>query len=116
MPLIQIFTTATPDPAQKDTLLGDLSTALAAHFDKPERYVMTCLVPVAAMTFGGTPAPTCFAAVKNIGRLAPDKTAKISADLTARLSRGLHVPADRIYLEFSEALGHLWGYDGGTFG
>jgi hypothetical protein len=68
------------------------------------------------MTFGGTPEPTCFAAVKNIGRLTPDKTAKMSADLTARLSRGLQVPADRIYLEFSEALGYLWGYDGGTFG
>jgi hypothetical protein len=116
MPLIQIFTSQILDPAAGDTLLRDLSSALAAHFDKPERYVMTCLVPTSAMTFGGAPGSTCFAAVKNIGRLTPDKTKKMSADLTARLSRGLQIPSDRIYLEFSEAVGHLWGYDGGTFG
>ena len=116
MPLIQIFTSATPDSAARDELLRDLSGALAMHFGKPERWVMTSLVPGAAMTFGGTPAPACFAAVKNIGKLTPQKTSEISADLTARLSQGLAVPRDRIYLEFSDAVGYMWGYDGGTFG
>jgi hypothetical protein len=68
------------------------------------------------MTFGGSPGKTCFAAVKNIGKLTPAKSAKISADLTSRLSLALGVPSNRIYLEFIEATGHLWGYDGGTFG
>lgn len=116
MPLIQVFTAATPDAAATEQLLRDLSSALATHFEKPERYVMTSLVPGVAMTFGGTPGATCFAAVKNIGKLTPDKTAKLSADLTARLAHGLGIPANRIYLEFSEAVGYLWGYDGGTFG
>ena len=116
MPLIQIFTSATPDVTARDKLLRDLSSALAAHFDKPEQWVMTCILPGLAMTFGGSPEPTCFAAVKNIGKLAPAKSAQLSADLSSRLSRGLGVPTNRIYLEFTEAVGHLWGYDGDTFG
>jgi len=116
MPLIQIFTSATPEVAARDKLLRDLSGALAAHFDKPEQWVMTCILPGLAMTFGGSPEPTCFAAVKNIGKLAPAKSAQLSADLSSRLSRGLGVPTNRIYLEFTEAVGHLWGYDGDTFG
>jgi phenylpyruvate tautomerase len=116
MPLIQIFTSAAPAPGAADKLLRDLSGALAKHFDKPEQWVMTCLVPGVGMTFGGAPGPTCFAAIKNIGKLTPEKTAKLSADLCSRLSLGLGVSSDRIYLEFTDAVGYLWGYDGGTFG
>jgi phenylpyruvate tautomerase PptA (4-oxalocrotonate tautomerase family) len=116
MPLIQIFTSATPDSAASDQLLRDLSGTLASHFDKPEKWVMTCIVPGLAMTFGGSLGPTCFAAVKNVGKMAPAKTAKLSADLSSRLSQGLGVPSHRIYLEFTEVVGHLWGFDGDTFG
>ena len=116
MPLIQIFTSATVDPGAQSALLSDLSDALAKHFGKPEKYVMTCLVPGLTMTFGGTSAPTCFAAVKNVGKLTPDKSRALSADLCTRLSRGLGIPQDRIYLEFTDAVGYLWGHDGDTFG
>jgi phenylpyruvate tautomerase len=116
MPLIQVFTSSKPDPATSDSLLRELSGALAGHFEKPEQWVMTCLIPGLAMTFGGAPGPTCFAAIKNIGKIAPAKSAKICADVVARLSSALGVPRNRIYLELNEASGHLWGYDGGTFG
>jgi hypothetical protein len=117
MPLIQVFTSAqAPTEPLRDQLLSDLSRSLAEHFGKPERWVMTCIVPGLAMTFGGISAPCCFAAVKNIGTLSPDAATKLSADLCTRLSRGLGIPEDRIYLEFTEAVGHLWGYDGATFG
>jgi len=115
MPLIQVFTSATVDAAAQNALLSDLSGALAKHFSKPEEWVMTCLVPSLAMTFGGTPAHTCFAAVKNIGKLTPDKSRELSADLCGRLSRGLGIPPHRIYLEFTDAVGYLWGHDGDTF-
>jgi phenylpyruvate tautomerase len=115
MPLIQVFTSATPDAGGPNTLLADLSGALAKHFDKPEKWVMTCLVPALPMTFGGTPAQTCFVAVKNVGKVTPEKTREMSADLCARLSHGLGIPQDRIYIEFTDAVGYLWGHDGDTF-
>jgi phenylpyruvate tautomerase len=116
MPLVQVFTSApAPAAAAQQTLLGDLSRLLAKHFGKPERWVMTCLVPGTAMTFGGTPAPSAFVAVKNIGKMTPDATAALSRALADRLSQTLGVAADRIYIDFADAADYLWGWNGGTF-
>lgn len=116
MPLIQIYTSA-PAPAApaKAALLGDLSRLLAKAFGKPERWCMTCLLPDLDMTFGGQPAPACFAAVRNVGTMAPADTEALSAAICQRLGPALNVPADRIYIEFGDVEGHLWGWNGGTF-
>src|SRR5215831_15179754 len=76
VPLVQVFTSArAPEAAAQQALLAELSRLAAAHFHKPERWVMTCLVPGLAMTFGGDSAPAAFIAVKNIGTMTPDDTA-----------------------------------------
>jgi hypothetical protein len=117
MPLVQVFTSAPPpaDAAQK-ALLSDLSKLLAARFHKPERWVMTCLCPDLAMTFGGDPAPAAFVAVKNIGKMTAEDTGELSAALCDRLSTALKIARDRIYIEFTDAVGYLWGWNGETFG
>jgi hypothetical protein len=116
VPLVQVFTNvpalASPDAS---ALLGDLSRLLAQRFEKPERWVMTCLVPGLAMTFGGTPAPTAFVAVKNIGTMKPEDTELLSRELTDRLQKALGVPPDRVYIQFTDAVDYLWGWNGGTF-
>lgn len=117
MPLIQVFTSA-PAPAAEaqKALLADLSKLLAVRFGKPERWVMTCLEAGLGMTFGGTPAPAAFVAVKNVGKMKADDTETLSGELCERLATGLGVARDRIYIEFVDAVGYLWGWDGGTFG
>jgi phenylpyruvate tautomerase len=117
MPLVQVFTSA-PAPAAdaQKTLLADLSKLLAARFGKPERWVMTCLCPELAMTFGGAPAPAAFVAVKNVGKMSAADTTALSGALCDRLSAGLGVARDRIYVEFTDAVGYLWGWNGETFG
>ena len=57
MPLLNIYTAAdVPSASPKiEALLKDLSARLARHLNKPEAYVMTCLLPRTRMTFGGTP-------------------------------------------------------------
>ena len=117
MPLIQIFTSApNPAPEARAALLRDLSRSLASHFGKPEQWVMTCLLPGVAMTFAGDERAACFAAVKNVGELDAAATAKISHDLCRRLSLGLGVASERVYIEFTPAEGWLWGWNGETFG
>jgi len=117
MPLINVFTSADLPPADKvDALLKDLSSLLAKRFGKPEGYVMTSLVPRPRMTFAGTPAPACFVEIKNIGEIAPTLSRALSADVTSRLHAALGVPSDRIYLEMANVEGHLWGWNGDTFG
>lgn len=115
MPLIQVFTSVDVPPDRVSALLGALSITLATHLAKPERYVMTRLAPPAPMTFGGSDAPACYAEVKNIGTMTPEQTEKLSAAISAQLGAALGVPADRTYIEFSDAKPHLWGYDGSTF-
>jgi phenylpyruvate tautomerase PptA (4-oxalocrotonate tautomerase family) len=116
MPLVQVFTSApAPEDSAEQELLRDLSRLLAKSFGKPERWVMTCLVPGVAMTFGGTGAPAAFVAVKNIGKMSPDDTAALSRALSERITKELAVPADRIYIDFADAVDYLWGWNGGTF-
>jgi phenylpyruvate tautomerase PptA (4-oxalocrotonate tautomerase family) len=117
MPLVQVFTSA-PAPAAdaQKKLLADLSKLLATRFGKPERWVMTCLQPQLGMTFGGSPAPAAFVAVKNIGKMTADDTTRLSGELCDRLSEGLGVARDRIYIDFADAVGYLWGWNGETFG
>jgi phenylpyruvate tautomerase PptA (4-oxalocrotonate tautomerase family) len=117
MPLIHIVTSAPPPaPAQCDALLGSLSRCLAEQFGKPETWVMTCLSPQAQMTFGGTRAPCAYVEVKNIGQLEPAHSERLSGALCKQLASGLGLDEQRIYIEFTNAVGHLWGWNGGTFG
>jgi hypothetical protein len=114
MPLCQVFTNVAA-PASKGDLLGELSRVLALRFDKPERWVMTCLVPEVSMTFGGSPGPAAFVVVRNIGTMKPEDTEVLSRDLCERLEAALGVPRDRVYVEFGDAKDHLWGWNGSTF-
>jgi phenylpyruvate tautomerase PptA (4-oxalocrotonate tautomerase family) len=117
MPLIQVFTSAAPPAGDRGAdLLGDLSRLLAKKFGKPERWVMTCLVPGLAMTFGGGAAPAAFVAVKNIGKMTPEDTASLSRAICDRLHSALDVAADRVYIDFADAVDYLWGWNGETFG
>jgi phenylpyruvate tautomerase len=116
MPLCQLFTNVPAlEPPAERALLTDLSRLLAQRFGKPERWVMTCLVPGLTMTFAGTAAPTAFVAVKNVGTMQPDDTATLSSEICARVAKALAVPPDRIYIEFADAAPHMWGWNGDTF-
>jgi phenylpyruvate tautomerase len=114
MPLVRIVSSAEPPPVG-DSLLRDLSALLARELGKPESYVMTCLEPRARMTFGGSDEPSCYVEVKNVGTFTAAKTALLSGVLAERLTAGLGVPRNRIYIEFADAKPHMWGYDGDTF-
>ena len=117
MPLINVYSSANPpERGQADELLLGLSQVVSKVLGKPERYVMTCLTPTLGMTFGGTKEPACFVELKSIGQMSPAITRQLSAEICQRLQASLGVASDRIYIGFSEAQGHLWGWNGSTFG
>ena len=116
MPLVQVFTSAAAPADGAAQLLADLSKLAAASFGKPERWVMTCFVPGLQMTFGGDRAPAAFVAVKNVGKMSGDLTEKLAREICERVSKALAVPFDRIYIDFADAVGAMWGWNGETFG
>jgi hypothetical protein len=116
MPLLTLQTSApTANDSAPKGLLEELSTLLARELGKPEAYVMVNFAHQRDLLFGGTREPACFAALKNIGTFTPEQTQRLSAMLCAKLSGALAVPSSRIYIEFVNAVGHLWGFDGETF-
>jgi phenylpyruvate tautomerase PptA (4-oxalocrotonate tautomerase family) len=118
MPLLTVKTSVTrPAAAEVESLLLEISGRIARYLGKPEAYVMTAFEGEVPMTFAGsTTEPVCYLELKSVGTFSPAKTQAISADLCALIEERLGVPAARTYIEFTGAEGHLWGWNGGTFG
>jgi phenylpyruvate tautomerase len=112
MPYIKIQTNAISE--NPDTLLKKLSTDMAHAIGKPEGYIMTAFEPVKNMTFAGTDEPAAYIECKSIG-LTPSQTGGLSAMLCGFCHDHLKIPQNRVYIEFADAPGAMWGWDGGTF-
>jgi phenylpyruvate tautomerase PptA (4-oxalocrotonate tautomerase family) len=117
MPLIKIQTsTPAPTAATVTALLQKLSQDLSQHLGKPESYVMTAFESNVPMTFAGTTDPTCYVEIKSVGTINAHQSRAMSQDFCQQLGAALGIPANRIYIEFAEAKGSLWGWNGSTFG
>ena len=117
MPLLNLFSSAKqPDDPARSQMLKSFSKLLSTELGKPERYVMVGLAPRMDMSFGGSREPACYAELKNVGRLSHEKVEHLSEVLCDAIAKGLALPRNRIYIEFTNADGALWGFDGGTFG
>ncbi len=116
MPLIKVQSSVpSPSATQIEALLKELSSRLARHLGKPESYVMTLFEGNVPMTFAGTTDPACYIEIKSIGAMG-SKTKAMSQDFCHQISTALGVPQNRIYIEFEDVAGAMWGWDGSTFG
>lgn len=114
MPLLSVTTNHQPDSARAGDLLKLLSEAVADMLGKPERYVMVMLNRNPHMLFAAEDTPLAYLELKSIG-LPAERSQEFSKRLCDLVSRQLQIPADRIYIEFSDAQRHLWGWNAGTF-
>ena len=116
MPLIKVQTSI-PAPAKADVeaLLKQLSSSLATHLGKPESYVMTAFEGDIPMTFAGSTDPVCYVEIKSVGTMGA-KTKAMSQDFCTQIETTLGVPKNRTYIEFADAAGAMWGWNGSTFG
>ncbi|MGK7939188.1 MAG: phenylpyruvate tautomerase MIF-related protein [Crocosphaera sp.] len=116
MPLIQVKTSISkPESTVIESLLKTLSAKLAEHLGKPESYVMTAFESDINMTFAGTSDPVCYIEIKSIGNMSSSQTKVMSKDFCQVIENELKVPKNRTYLEFADAKGTMWGWNGGTF-
>jgi phenylpyruvate tautomerase PptA (4-oxalocrotonate tautomerase family) len=113
MPLLKIQTNL-ERPGQAAEFLREASRTVSEMLGKPERYVMVSLACSADMIFAGDPRPTAYLELKSIG-LPQEQTAGFSETLCRLLEQHLEIPPERVYIEFSDAARHLWGWNGRTF-
>lgn len=117
MPLIKVKTSVSaPEKTEVESMLKSLSAKLAQHTGKPESYVMTAFEPEVAMTFAGNTEPVCYVEIKSVGTMKPEQTKAMSTDFCETISQLLSVPKNRIYIEFADAKGSMWGWNSTTFG
>ncbi len=117
MPLIKVQTSVSaPQKTEVESMLLNLSARLAKHLGKPESYIMTAFEAGIPMTFAANTDPVCYIEIKSVGTMKPDQTAAMSQDFCQEINETLGVPKNRIYIEFADAKGAMWGWNGKTFG
>lgn len=114
MPLLRIQTNTELPREQQRALLATASRLVANQLGKPERYVMVALEHNPAMLFAGEEDPLAYLELKSIG-LPAAATGSLSRALCELVEEALGISPDRVYIEFSDAAPHMWGWNGGTF-
>jgi hypothetical protein len=114
MPYLLLKTNVTPAAGAVPPLLRKASQQVAQALGKPEDYVMVALEHSCPMLFAGSDAPLAYLELKSIG-LPGTRTAELSALLTRLAGEELGIAAERVYIEFADASGPLWGWNGATF-
>jgi phenylpyruvate tautomerase PptA (4-oxalocrotonate tautomerase family) len=112
MPYLKIQTNCTVK--NSDKLLEKTSAYVAKMLSKPEKFVMIQIEENQQMIFGASKEPLLYCELKSIG-LPEDKTREISGELSAFLASETTISENRIYIEFSNAERHMWGWNGSTF-
>lgn len=114
MPYLKIQTNTPLTAEAAQALLAKASRTVAGLLGKPENYVMVALEPPLPMLFTGSDAPLAYLELKSIG-LPEGKTAALSKTLCELMEQETGVNKERVYIEFANAKGALWGWNGGTF-
>ncbi|WP_320170017.1 phenylpyruvate tautomerase MIF-related protein [Maridesulfovibrio sp.] len=97
-----------------EEFVADLSKLVAEILGKPESYVMVAVHDKLHMSFGGSSKPTAMLALKSLG-LESAQCAGLSASLCGFMTEKIGIPADRIYIEFSDHDRSMFGWNSGTF-
>jgi len=111
MPYLKVQTNK---DVKKDDLPEKFSAKLAESLGKSESYVMVAFEDNVNMSFGGNKKPTAFMELKSIG-LKANMTEDLSKMLCTLAHQELGVAKNRVYIEFKDAPGKMWGWNSGTF-
>ena len=114
MPMLKIQTNQPVDPQRQQALTSKASKTVAELLGKPERYVMVSLDAGRPMLFAGDDTPLAYLELKSIG-LPEDRSSDFSSALCELMQAQLGIAPERVYIEFSGASRHLWGWNGATF-
>ena len=114
MPYLSLHINRPLQPGLGKALLVKASSLIAKELGKPERYVMVELAENPLLLFAGTDEPAAYVELKSIG-LPAAKTQALSEVISALLEAEAGISPSRIYIEFIDAKGSFWGWNGSTF-
>ncbi len=115
MPLLKLETTVVLSEEKRKGLLSALSKAMAENTGKPEQYVMVTMGQT-DIAMSGKAGNAAFVDIRGIGGMSGDANRKLSHQVCKVLTDNIGVPAERIYLNFTDVKAGNWGWNGSTFG
>lgn len=115
MPYLKLRTNQSISKEHSSILMPQFSQLLAKETGKPESYIMVELEGSKEMIFAGNDDALAYLECKSIG-LTTSQAKSLSASISQILESQLQIPANRIYIEFSNCPADFWGWNGTTFG
>jgi len=114
MPYLTIQTNESLDKPTQDALLEKVSKLVSELLNKPETYVMVAISDSRPMLFSGSDEACAYLELKSIG-LPENSCQDFSNALCSLINDEISIEKSRIYIEFSNAERHLWGWNSSTF-
>lgn len=114
MPFLNVNTNLSLPHSEQQDWLAEATAFVAQLTGKSESYVMIQLQMGASISFAGSTDPCAFVELKSIG-LDETKTSKFARELCAFLEDSLKIPAERTFIEYTNAPRHMWGWNRKTF-
>ena len=114
MPYMKLETNVDISEAKAETLLKELSAAMAEATGKPESVVQVGLAGGVSMIMAGTTEPAVHMEAEGFG-FRGEHARAMWEQACAIVVRELGVPGRRIYLAFTAFKGAMWGVDGRTY-
>lgn len=113
MPNMHFYTNLTVTPEQKTEIKKAFAESIAIIPGKSEKWLMVIIEDGVSIYLGGSDAPCAMVSVELLGSADGAIYEKVTADVTAKLSKLLGLAPDRIYTKYSEY--RHWGYNGEHF-
>ena len=114
MPYLSIQTNKSLDKSTQDALLQKASKLVSELLNKPETYVMVAITDSRPMMFSSTDENCAYLELKSIA-LPENSCQDFSHALCSLICDEIAIEKSRIYIEFSNAQRHLWGWNSTTF-
>ncbi len=114
MPYFKIETNREVEQKAQETFIADATRFVAELLSKPEESVMVSLAASISMRFQANENPTAYVEFKSIG-LAREKCPDYSKQICEYLESALGIAPQRIYIEFTDIDGKMFGWDKSTF-
>ncbi|CAM2103202.1 macrophage migration inhibitory factor [Lepidochelys kempii] len=114
MPMFVVNTNVSKD-AVPESLTGEITQQLAKATGKPAQYIAVHIAADQLMSFGGSTDPCALCSLHSIGKIGGQQNKSYTKLLCDLLTKQLHIPADRVYINYYDMNAANVGWNGSTF-
>ncbi len=114
MPLFKIETNVIINDDKIDECIKKISAFVSKILNKPEKYIMVLINSNVSIMFAKTLDPAAYIELKSIG-LIDETCPLLSKEICSFLESEYSIPADRVYIDFHNINGAMFGWNKTTF-